>query len=237
MNLPAFFAGARPIFGGELSQHQVDCLSAILKAWEQYGDGNPRHLAYILATAKHESANFKFLKEIWGPTAAQRGYEGRDDLGNSVKGDGKRFMGRGFVQITGRRNYADWSKRLGIDLLSKPSTAEDITIAARIIVEGMIKGTFTGKKLADFPHDFVESRRVVNGTDRAVMIAQYAYSFLQVIEGAEPAPAPRPVTPDPEPQPSRTNGIIGFALLVLAFIGAIIAAGWQWFLNLIDKVL
>lgn len=216
MNLPAFFAGARPIFGGELSQHQVDCLSAILKAWEQYGDGNPRHLAYILATAKHESANFKFLREIWGPTAAQRGYEGRDDLGNSVKGDGKRFMGRGFVQITGRRNYADWSKRLGIDLLSKPSTAEDITTAARILVEGMIKGTFTGKKLADFPHDFVESRRVVNGTDRAVMIAQYAYSFLQVIEGAEPVPAPV----IPKPAKPKRQSILGFIIdLILKLFG------------------
>lgn len=201
MNLPAFFAGVRPLFGGELSQQQVEAINAILKAWDQYGDGSIRHLAYILATAKHESADFKYMREIWGPTPAQKRYEGREDLGNTVKGDGKRFMGRGFVQTTGRRNYADWSKRLGLDLLSKPSLAEGLEVAARIIVEGMLKGTFTGKKLADFPSDFVESRRVVNGTDRAAMIAGYAYQFLNAITEAwrvaEPAPAP---TPPPKPQ-------------------------------------
>lgn len=197
MDLPAFFAGVRPLFGGELSQQQVDALNAILKAWDTYGDGKVRHLAYILATAKHETRNFDFMREIWGPTDAQKRYEGRKDLGNTVKGDGKRFMGRGFVQITGRRNYADWSKRIELDLLSKPSLAEGLDVAARIIVEGMLKGTFTGKKLADFPNDFVESRRIVNGTDRAVMISGYAYTFLKAIADAQPAPAP---TPAPQPQ-------------------------------------
>jgi len=193
MNLAAFFAGVRPLFGGELSQQQVDALNAILAAWDQYGDDDIRHLAYILATSKHETRNYDFMREIWGPTPAQKGYEGRKDLGNTVKGDGKRFMGRGFVQITGRRNYADWSKRLGLDLLSKPSLAEGYEVAARIIVEGMLKGTFTGKKLADYPHDFVEARRVVNGTDRAVMIAGYAYQFQTAL--ADALTPPKPATP------------------------------------------
>lgn len=222
MNLPAFFAGVRPLFGGELSQRQVDALNAILKAWDTYGDANPRHLAYILATAKHETRNFDFMREIWGPTPAQKGYEGRKDLGNTVKGDGKRFMGHGFVQITGRRNYADWSKRLGLDLLSKPSLAEDFGVAARIIVEGMLKGTFTTKKLADFPSDFVEARRVVNGMDRAVMISGYAYGFLKAIEDAAPA-APKPATPaaPQTPAPEAPKPRIGFWQAMLNIILAL----------------
>ncbi|WP_395449971.1 glycoside hydrolase family 19 protein [Aminobacter sp. UC22_36] len=137
--------------------------------------------AYVLATAWHESGRFRYMREIWGPTAAQRRYEGRKDLGNTVAGDGKRFMGRGFVQITGRRNYADWGRRLGLDLLNAPQLAEKPEIAARIIVEGMKLGTFTGNKLADHitlqASDFTSARRIVNGRDQAVLIAGYARAF------------------------------------------------------------
>src|SRR5919108_752792 len=98
--------------------------------------------AYVLATAWHETARFKYMREIWGPTAAQKRYEGRADLGNVVAGDGKKFLGRGFVQITGRNNYADWSRRLGLDLLKEPQLAEQPEVAVRILVEGMALGTF-----------------------------------------------------------------------------------------------
>lgn len=225
LNRARLFVGFRPIFGGVLSQRQVDCLNAILDAWDRYGDRNPRHLAYILATAKHETGNFQYLREIWGPTPAQKGYEGRADLGNTAKGDGKRFMGRGFVQITGRRNYFDWSKRLGIDLLSSPSLAEGHDVAARILVEGCLKGTFTGKKLSDYPSDFVESRRVVNGADRATLIAGYAYRFLDAIESAqEPAqPTPAPAKPLPAaPQTPASEPRIGFWQALLNILLAII---------------
>lgn len=218
----AFFDSVRPLFGGSLSQAQVDHLNTIFAAWDEYGDGNPRNLAYILATAKHESGSFKFLKEIWGPTPAQSGYEGRASLGNTVKGDGKRFMGRGYVQITGRRNYADWSKRLGIDLLSSPSKASEPEIAARILVEGMMLGTFTGKKLNDYPNDFVSARAIVNGRDRATLIAGYAYSFLEAIEKSAPKPTkPEQAAPTKPPafapQPSFLAMLIRF---ILSLFGA-----------------
>ena len=197
----AFFAAVRmSLFGGAINQTQVDSLNAISQAWEQYGDGDQRKLAYILGTAHHETGAFKWLHEIWGPTAAQKRYEGRADLGNNQPGDGKRYMGRGFVQLTGRRNYADWSKRTGLDLLKEPDLVTQPAVAARILVQGSMLGTFTGKKLADYVR-FTDMRRVINGTDKAALIAGYAEKFLAALKAgaaAEPAPAPpaAPATPN-----------------------------------------
>ena len=160
--------------------------------------------AYVLATAWHETGGMRWLKEIWGPTDAQRRYEGRYDLGNTQKGDGWRFMGRGFVHITGRRNYTDWSKRLGVDLVADPEKAMQPTIAATILVDGMRLGTFTGKKLSDYINsgktDFVRARRVVNVNNRAELIASYAVEFDSALaaDGYSIAPAAAPI---PEKQP------------------------------------
>ena len=62
-------------------------------------------LAQFLAQVMHESGGLRYVREIWGPTKAQKGYVGRADLGNVKPGDGKRFMGRDVLQITGRANY------------------------------------------------------------------------------------------------------------------------------------
>lgn len=189
----AFFDAVRAMAGGALKQSQVDHFNRILAASAALPI---QHRAYILATAWHETARFKHLREIWGPTDQQRRYEGRADLGNAVAGDGKRFLGRGYVQITGRRNYSDWSKRLGIDLVGKPTLAEQPEIAARMLVEGMRLGTFTGKKLDDYPGDFVGARRIVNGTDRAALIAGYAREFEAALAWAGAEPPVRPDAPD-----------------------------------------
>ncbi len=183
------------VFGGHLTQSAVDGLNALVAAWEEHGDGDTRKLAYILGTAFHECDRFRTMEEY----ASGAAYEGRRDLGNTGIGDGKRFKGRGFVQITGRRNYKDWSDRLGIDLIASPERAAERRIAARICVEGMMLGTFTGKKLGDYINaergDFVNARRVVNGTDRAELIAGHARSFLAVLERARNSPQRSPALP------------------------------------------
>lgn len=220
----AFYNAVRSsLYGGALNQAQVDSLEAIGQAWEQYGDGDPRKLAYILATAHHETGAFKYVREIWGPTAAQKKYEGRKDLGNTVAGDGKKFMGRGFVQLTGRRNYADWSKRTGLDLLKEPDLVTQPAVAARILVQGSMLGTFTGKTLAAYidanKADYVQARRVINGTDRAVLIAGYAEQFLAAL-GKAPVPKPRPIPVQPLPEPAGKSPLAAIVAVIVALIAA-----------------
>lgn len=68
-------------------------------------DSFDRKVAF-LAQVGHESGGLAFTSELWGPTPAQRGYEGRADLGNTQSGDGVRFKGHGIIQVTGRANHA-----------------------------------------------------------------------------------------------------------------------------------
>lgn len=77
----------------------------LLQAFRRFGITNARRQALFLAQALHESGGLEFLQELWGPTEAQRGYEGRKDLGNTRPGDGYRYRGRGLFQLTGRNNY------------------------------------------------------------------------------------------------------------------------------------
>lgn len=83
-------------------------LPFIQRACQVFGIDTPTRLAAFLAQIGHESARLVHVREIWGPAQvpAQARYEGRADLGNTQPGDGKRYMGRGLIQTTGRTNYA-----------------------------------------------------------------------------------------------------------------------------------
>lgn len=96
-------------------------LNSVLVAVNQYGPslglGQPHRLAHFLAQILHESGSFRYDKEIWGPTPAQKRYDTRTDLGNTpqVDGDGKLYSGRTAMQITGKANYrsfTEWAKKL-----------------------------------------------------------------------------------------------------------------------------
>ena len=141
-------------------------------------------IAYILATAQHESHLGQWMEEL----ASGEDYEGRIDLGNTEPGDGVRFKGRGYVQITGRASYTYWSQRLGIDLVNYPEKASEPEIAAKILVQGMRDGTFTSKKLGDYINgsnrDFYNARRIVNGIDKANYIAQLAEGYLNALSSS-----------------------------------------------------
>lgn len=77
---------------------------------ERFGLLQPHRLVQYLAQIMHESGGFQYDREVWGPTKAQKRYEGRKDLGNVKKGDGSRFRGHGPLQITGRANHREFTK-------------------------------------------------------------------------------------------------------------------------------
>lgn len=193
-------------YSGRLTPGQVSGMEAILGEWERRKLPELRRLAYMLATAFHETA-FKMQPITeYGSKAYFNRYEGRKDLGNTVPGDGYRFRGRGYVQLTGRRNYQLASQKLGIDLVANPERALEPVIAAQIMFVGMAEGWFTGKKLFDYlggRTDWVNARRIINGTDKAEQIASYARAFHAALVKAEVAdPAPVPPPPDiPVPEP------------------------------------
>lgn len=95
-------------------------LKPLNEAMEKYEISTPRRQAAFLAQLAHESGSLRYVEEI----ASGEAYEGREDLGNTQLGDGKRFKGRGLIQITGRTNYQAVGEALGYDFISHPEDLE-----------------------------------------------------------------------------------------------------------------
>lgn len=224
INSRVFFAEIRKsLFDGRLSQKQQDGLNAVIDRWTREASGDDlRMLSYVLATAHLETGRaFAPIRELGGEAYLRRMYDVagvRPRLaranGNTTPGDGVRYAGRGFVQITWKNNYARVGQFLGIDLVNEPDRALDLQIAAEILVRGMVEGWFTGKKLSDYfaagRADWRNARRIVNGLDRAALIAGYAQAYLVALRNAStvsgrvlPPRAPSPLPPAPSPPPPQ----------------------------------
>ena len=105
-------------------------LGPIVEAMQAYDIDTPPRIAAFLAQIGHESGSLRWVREIWGPTPAQAGYEGCEDLGNTEPGDGARFRGHGLIQVTGRANHARMSLALGYDFVGDPEALEQPQWAA-----------------------------------------------------------------------------------------------------------
>ena len=167
------------LFGGRLRQKQVDGLIAILDGWEKkYARQDDRWLAYMLATTHHETDCKMQPIEEYGKGRG-RAY-GRPDPET-----GQRYYGRGFVQLTWRDNYRKMARVTGADLVNHPELALDLGNASTILFYGMTKGSFTGRRLADYFNadrdDWRNARRIINGVDKADLSADYGHRYYSAI--------------------------------------------------------
>lgn len=175
--------------------------ASIVARWNRdHPDGDPRWLAYMLATAFHETAGTCLpVRETLARSddAAIAILERAFAAGRLpwVKtpywckdSEGKSWLGRGLVQITHRANYARLGKAIGEDLLSNPDRALDRDVALSILFTGMIDGLFTGKKLADYftarRSDWTGARAIINGRESAETVAGYAEALYKTLKPA-----------------------------------------------------
>lgn len=161
------------LFKTPISDIGLDNLKDIVDYCHKKGTTDIRSVAYMLATIYHETAH-TFLP------IAEYG-KGKGLPYGKPRPNGKIYYGRGYVQITWEENYVKFARLLKVDLFNNPDLALEHNIAKQIAWLGMTKGIFTGKKLADYFNiektDYIGARRVINGTDKAQLIAGYAVKF------------------------------------------------------------
>lgn len=233
LHLPTFFAYARRApFGGRLTQAQVQGCEAIIAAARDITDD--RHLAYILATAFHETGGRMVpVREGFAKTdaGARRAVAGRR---YAVEKNGHVYYGRGLPQLTWERNYIRMGLVLGVDMKNNPDLMLDPDLSARALVLGMLDGMFTTKRLSDYFGPNVDdpegARRIVNGTDKASLIAGYYVAFLDSIkaaraEQARPFPAPAAVAEAAKPDGADLKTDKTAVGGVLAGLGGIAGVG------------
>ena len=198
-NRKKFFTAYREIFGS-LRQHQVNGLGSLLLSFEQDKDiTSLQYMSYMLATVKHETANrFQPITEYGGRsyfnkydpslanTSRRRARAKRN--GNTQRGDGYKYRGRGFVQITWKNNYQKLGDALGYDLVNNPEKALDPVIAYKIMSYGMREGIFTGRRLSHYissDHtDYKNARKIINGLDKARLVKRHAQNFEKILRKA-----------------------------------------------------
>lgn len=245
MDKKAFFEELRKnkkMFPQGISQEFVNGVNTLLEVWYKYNFDKTQtkyELAYNLATSFHETAGT--MQPIYERGAKsyfnkyEPGTKLGKQLGNTQRGDGFLFRGAGHVQNTGRRNADVSGQKLSkflnvrVDFLSNPALRVDPTISAISLFLGNHEGWWTGRKLNNYlrthyseeselvlMHDFTRARAVVNGNDKAELIATYAFNFLDALDAAKYKPVKTaPITPITEPKIVKSEG--WFSALV-AFI-------------------
>lgn len=171
------------LFSGSLSTTQVNSLNYLVQRCEGYGLTYPE-TAYVLATVYHETGY------------VQNGKMNRDMLPIKERGSDRYlrskkyypYIGYGYVQLTWEDNFRRVGKLIGVDLIKNPEKALEKDIASEILIKGMVFGWFTGvgfhRKCPVYRYNlasYVRARKIVNGTDKARVIAGYAMQFEKAL--------------------------------------------------------
>lgn len=190
-NAAGFYDALRKarIMGATIDQSEVDGLETLLEAMGGAKWGR-RFTAYGLATAYHETAGtMQPIREYGSRAYIMNLYDvtGKNPararkMGNTTPGDGWLYRGGGYPQLTWKDNYVKAGRALNRHLELHPEDIMIPVVAAEITVRGMEEGWFTGRKLGDFikpgSANFKGARAVINGSDKAALIAGYAETFL-----------------------------------------------------------
>ena len=184
-----FFEGYRTNFDQRLKQRKVDVLNILLgRMNEEFSVvGHISQFAYILATAYHETGGkmlpVKEIRQRVAITSRQRRIRRLQDRYWYTG-----YYGRGLVQITWERNYRAMSDYVGVDLITSPDLALNPVVAVDLLFYGSVLGKYTGKKLGDYLNhekkDYYNARRVINGTDKAALVAGYARVFEEILNNS-----------------------------------------------------
>lgn len=184
---------------GKLTQSQVDEINFIVGEMDKDKAINYPQGAYILATVWHETAKTMLpiveygkgknrVYGTWYLNSLNQKYSFKDGKKQSAYLYSEYpylYYGRGYVQLTWFNNYELASKKLGVNFLSNPDLVCQKGYAVKIMLEGMKAGWFTGRKLSDYIYqskkDYINARRIINGTDKAKMIADYAMVFEKAL--------------------------------------------------------
>jgi putative chitinase len=208
------------LFRGTLTQAQVDGMNYLLQIWERhFEEANPRDgtkwLAYALATFFHETAERMEPIEEYGKGSGK-------SYGKPAGPHNQCYYGRGYVQLTWETNYKNGQQflmdRYGVKCNIYPKASEALIheVSALVSYDGMIYGWFTGVGLPKYfnatVEDPVNARRIVNGTDKADMIAGYYWKFKPALKQI---PKPEvmyeeelPDLPEAPPMPDPSTTVI-----------------------------
>lgn len=189
INRKSFFDTIRrTLFDGKLTAGQTAGIVSILDEWEaHHADKDLRWLSYILATVHHETDRTMAPIEEYGKGKGRK-YGGHVMMsGKAYTSDLPLYYGRGHVMLTWYENYEKFGRLLHLDLLHHPELVLTMPVSIKILFIGMMDGLFTGKRLSDFldstESDWINARRIINSTDKATLIADYAMRYCAALRG------------------------------------------------------
>lgn len=184
----------------------------ITDACNYYQINTPARLAAFLAQIGHESLSLKHSEELWGPTPAQKRYEGRADLGNTEPGDGYRYRGRGLIQTTGRANYRRLTQRLrarGVDCPDFEAEPGEMTAPWWAALSAADYWDDRGLNALADAGDFERITRRINGglNGQADRLARWDAARAALAE-EPPQPGPQPVKEASMPIPAVVGALL-----------------------------